>query len=62
MTEERDDDLEALEIPEDLVAVLVRFDTPVLDLVIDELLDPVDLDIDPMPLLVVDPVVEILGL
>jgi hypothetical protein len=62
LTEERDDDLEALEIPEDLVAVLVRFDTPVLDLVIDELLDPVDLDIDPMPLLVVDPVVEILGL
>lgn len=62
MTEESDDDLEVLEIPEDLVAVLVRVDTPVLDLVIDELLDPVDLDIDPMPLLVVDPVVEILGL
>ena len=50
------------EIPEDLVAVLVRVDTPVLDLVIDELLAPVDLDMDPIPLLVVDPVVEILGL
>ena len=62
MTEDSDDDLEALEIPEDLVAVLVRVDTPVLDLVIDELLAPVDLDMDPIPLLVVDPVVEILGL
>jgi hypothetical protein len=56
------DDLAALAladedlVEEDLVAA------PLLDLVIEALLVPAVLDIEPMPLLEVDPVVAILGL
>lgn len=56
------DDLAALALAdEDLVAEdLVA--APLLDLVIEALLVPAVLDIEPMPLLEVDPVVAILGL
>ena len=57
------DDLAALPLAEeDLVAEDLVAVAPLLDLVIEELLVPAVLDIEPMPLLVVDPVVAILGL
>lgn len=58
------DDLDALpDTLEALVAVEALVpDTPVLERVIEELLTPADLEEDPSPLLVVDPVVAILGL
>ena len=62
-TEDRDelDDLPAA--PEDLVAVEVRVaGAPLLDLVMEALLVPVVLAMEPIPLLVVDPVVATLGL
>ncbi len=58
------DDLEPLTVPrEDLVAVEVLVEgAPVLERVMEELLTPADLEVDPIPFLVVEPVVETLGL
>ncbi len=48
---------------DDLVAVEVLVEgAPALDLTIEELLTPADLEVEPIPLLVVEPVVAILGL
>ena len=61
------DEIDDLEDPlaelEDLVAVdVLVVAPPLLALVIEELLVPVVLDMEPIPLLVLEPVVEILGL
>ena len=58
------DDLAALDaVPDALVAVEVLVvAAPVLERVIEVLLTPADLEDEPSPLLVVDPVVETLGL
>ena len=61
-TEEMED-LAAPEIPDDLVAVEVLVvAAPVLERVIEELLTPADLEAEPKPVLVADPVVATLGL
>lgn len=58
------DDLEALPVvADDLVAVVDLVGAaPLLDLAIEELLAPADLLAEPIPFLVAEPVVEILGL
>lgn len=58
------DDLEAPPVADDdLVAVLALVAAaPLLDLAMEELLTPADLAVEPMPLLVAEPVVETLGL
>lgn len=56
------DDLEAPDAEEDLVAVDLVVAAPLLDLVMDELLEPAVLDTEPIPFLETEPVVEILGL
>jgi hypothetical protein len=61
LTEEIEDLVPAA-VPEDLVAVDDLVVAPALDLVMEELLVPALLETEPMPLLVVEPVVATLGL
>lgn len=61
LTEEIEDLVPAT-VPEDLVAVDDLVVAPALDLVMEELLVPALLETEPMPLLVVEPVVATLGL
>ena len=62
LTEEIEDLVPAA-VPEDLVAVAdLVVAAPALDLVMEELLMPALLETEPMPLLVLDPVVATLGL
>ena len=62
LTEEIEDLVPAA-VPEDLVAVEdLVVAAPALDLVMEELLMPALLETEPMPLLVLDPVVATLGL
>lgn len=62
-TEDIEDLAPLAAMPDDLVAVEVLVaGAPALDLTIEELLTPADLAVEPIPLLVVEPVVEILGL
>ena len=61
LTEEIEDLVPAA-VPEDLVAVDDLVVAPALDLVMEELLVPALLETEPMPLLVLEPVVATLGL
>ena len=61
LTEEIEDLVPAA-VPEDLVAVDDLVVAPALDLVMEELLVPALLETEPMPFLVVEPVVATLGL
>jgi len=62
-TDEMEDLAAPLETPEDLVAVEVLVvAAPVLERVMEELLTPADLEAEPKPVLVADPVVATLGL
>ena len=61
LTEEIEDLVPAA-VPDDLVAVDDLVAAPALDLVMEELLVPALLETEPMPLLVVEPVVATLGL